>query len=161
MYSWTNIQGGNPVGFTTYSYYNKCPPMQRPPGKRSVTMLFDKAANSLHPSEMWVWVSLLTLWASRPPRKKFNGHTTKYTNWKDCLEQNHAMSRWQKTSTRKYSTPSRSASIAGGVPPSWQRNQAIDPSTLPGHPHSLSFSGKSMWHTTTSGTWGRGPASRP
>ena len=41
----------NLVGSIAHSYYNGCLPMPRPPGKRSVTMLFTRATDSLCLSE--------------------------------------------------------------------------------------------------------------
>ena len=117
-YSWMNIPGGSLEGSTAHSYCNRCSPMQRPLGKRNKTMLYARAADSLHLSETWVQMSPpLSLWASRPPGKKSEVCATRYTNWKEHLEWNHVMWRWCRKSARKSLTPLRSTSITGGLHP--------------------------------------------
>ena len=89
--------------------------------------------------------------AEVPPKKRFEGCTMKYISWKECLEQNHAMQRWWRISTKKSLTLLRNASITGRTAPSQWRNQGKDPLAPLGQTPSLNSSKRTMPPMTTSG----------
>ena len=147
-----NIQGGNLVGSTTHSYYNRCSPMPRPLGKRSVTVLFVGATDSLCQARL----ECRGLHCQAHRLQDHPGGNPKGVQWSIPIEK----STWSRTmwcgDGREY--PPRHPQLHEGVPPSQAGPCPVNRGTrtkihwwLPSQTPSPSSSNGSMPPTTTSG----------
>ena len=156
-----STQGENPLGPTAHTSYNRCLPMQKLLGERSVTAEFDKATNSLCLNGTKVWRSPpLPSYVLRPPERRFPSYTRGSTSWGWPLEQYQVIQGTQETSTRRSFTLWRSISSIGGVRPS-QRNQSENQLVCQGWAHGLISSKGCKWPMTILGAGSRSHVRRP
>ena len=114
MPSSMNTQCGNLLDYTAHSGCIRCFLMLQQLGKRSTIEPSAGEGDQPHPNDTlgWSpppWNSLGLIWLGR----RLGECIMKCTNWSGCPVWTHAMWRWQRISTRRSSTQSRSTSIIG------------------------------------------------